>query len=157
MTNQVNTVKQTRILDTPVFRRGDTVPLGIVTALDAATALRRDLETTAYKQAIFLVIQDFVERVLFVEKLSAVIGRADMKTGFLPDIDLTRHGALVHGISRAHARLHRQGAHFYITDLCSDNGTFIGGKRLTPDVPNLLGSGDELVLGCLKMKVLHSH
>jgi predicted component of type VI protein secretion system len=50
--------------------------------------------------------------------------------------------------------LHRHGAHFYLTDLSSDNGTSIAGKRLAPDVPYLLRSGDELTLGCLSMKVL---
>jgi pSer/pThr/pTyr-binding forkhead associated (FHA) protein len=110
----------------------------------------------AYEPAVFLIIYELIEHVLLAEKLSVVIGRADMKTGFQPDVDLTRYGAQKHGVSRAHARLHRHGAHFFIADLCSDNGTFIEGKRLTPDVPYVLGSGEELALGCLKVKVLFS-
>ena len=156
MTNPVDTVRKTRVLDTPVFGRDDGTLSGCPAMQEAATVVSRLLDAASHEPTIFLVIHDFVERVPLLEKLSAVIGRADLKTNFLPDVDLTRYGARAQGVSRAHARLHRRGLHFYISDLCSDNGTFIGGKRLVPDVPYILGSGEEVVLGCLKARVLFS-
>jgi hypothetical protein len=108
------------------------------------------------EQPIFLVMDGQTERVLLTEKPSVVMGRADKRTGFQPDVDLTSHGALVRGISRAHARLYRHGSHLYVADLSSANGTYVGGIRLTPDIPYRLRSGDELTLGCLNIRVLFS-
>jgi predicted component of type VI protein secretion system len=44
----------------------------------------------------------------------------------------------------------------YITDLCSDNGTYVAGERLVPDKPHKLRHGDEVILGCLPIQVLFS-
>ena len=115
--------------------------------------LPRSLSPDA-EQAVFLVMDGQTTSVPLAEKPSVVIGRADSKTGFRPDVDLTAHGALVRGISRAHARLYRQGSHLYVADLSSANGTFVGGVRLTPDIPYRLRSGDQLTLGCLNIRVL---
>ena len=106
------------------------------------------------EHAVFLVIGGQSERVSLADKPSVVLGRADSTTGFRPDVDLSPHGARLRGISRAHARLYRQGSHLYVTDLSSANGTLVGGIRLTPDIPYRLRSGDELTLGCLNIRVL---
>jgi pSer/pThr/pTyr-binding forkhead associated (FHA) protein len=39
-------------------------------------------------------------------------------------------------------------------DLGSSNGTYLNGKRLSPNVENVIGHGDVVTLGKLKMQVL---
>jgi hypothetical protein len=140
----------TRVLNTT----GDTLTLKGNSTLRKAVTTLRESDSAACEQVVFLVIRGLMERVLLTETQSVVIGRADLNTGFQPDVDLTPYGARGRGISRAHARLHIHQKHLYITDLGSDNGTFIGGKKLSADVPYQLRSGDYVVLGCLNVRVI---
>jgi pSer/pThr/pTyr-binding forkhead associated (FHA) protein len=41
-----------------------------------------------------------------------------------------------------------------ITDLGSSNGTYHAGKRIPPNVPYVLGHGDIVFLGKLRIQVL---
>lgn len=50
-------------------------------------------------------------------------------------------------ISRRHARLECIGSECHITDLGSDNGTYVNGVRLTPDTPTLLNHDDRIKIG----------
>ncbi len=83
----------------------------------------------------------------------AVVGRADAVSNFFPDLDLTPHGALEHGVGRRHARLFVQGGQLLVEDLDSTNGTFLNGARLAPRQPAPLQTGDELRLGNLVLRV----
>jgi hypothetical protein len=141
---------KTRILNTT----GDTLTVKDNPSLRKAVTALRDADPTICQRAVLLVIRGLMERVVLADMQSAVIGRADLNTGFQPDVDLTPYGARARGISRAHARLHVHHRHLYVTDLGSHNGTFIARKRLVPDVPYQLRSGDDLALGCLNMKVI---
>jgi|FLYN01.1.fsa_nt_gi hypothetical protein len=154
MMEHAATVKKPNILNTPVVDTGDTLILGSNAALRRTATRIHDIDPALCERVVFLVIRGLVERVVLTDKLSVIIGRADLKTGFHPDVDLTPYGARTRGISRAHARLHRHDTQLYVTDLSSDNGTFIAGKQLTPDVPFALRSGDEVTFGCLNVKVL---
>jgi HD-GYP domain-containing protein (c-di-GMP phosphodiesterase class II) len=58
-------------------------------------------------------------------------------------------------ISRRHARIRRRGASYFIEDLHSRNGTFVGGERLAPGAWHLLGDGEELTLASSQL-VFHS-
>jgi pSer/pThr/pTyr-binding forkhead associated (FHA) protein len=93
------------------------------------------------------------EEIFLTEKASVILGRSNPYQGYYPDIDLTPYGGRSKGISRAHARLHLQDDHLYITDLCSDNGTYVAGKRLVPDKPHKLRRGDNIILGCLPIQI----
>jgi hypothetical protein len=106
------------------------------------------------KREIILVIRGMVERRVMQENKPIVLGRADMKSRFLPDVDLTPYGALDRGVSREHATLQLDGDSLYVTDLDSTNGTILAGKRLTPHVKTILRKGDELLLGRLPVQVL---
>lgn len=77
------------------------------------------------------------------------IGRVDPASASFPEIDLTGDGALEKGISRRHAQITRQGSEVFIKDLGSINGTSLNRKKLTPYLPQVLKSGDELQLGNL--------
>ncbi len=143
-------IGNTRILNTS----GDTLTIKDNPSLRKAATMLRASDPAMCEQVVYLVIRGLMEEVWLTEKQSAVIGRADLNTGFKPDLDLTPYGARVRGISRAHARLHVHDNHLYVTDVGSDNGTFVAGKRLSPDVPYQLRSGEELILGCLNVKVI---
>jgi pSer/pThr/pTyr-binding forkhead associated (FHA) protein len=83
----------------------------------------------------------------------AVIGRSDPVSNVFPDIDLTSHGALDHGVGRRHARIFLQGGQVLVEDLDSTNGTFLNAARVPPRQPRPLRAGDELRLGSLTVKV----
>jgi hypothetical protein len=83
----------------------------------------------------------------------AVLGRLDATRGVFPNIDLTPEGGLEGGVSRRHARIHRQKSQYFIEDLGSANGTFLNGQRLTPYLPHPLHDGDELQLGRVRIRV----
>ena len=78
-----------------------------------------------------------------------VLGRSDSRSSFIPDIDLAEFKALDKGVSRRHAVFVRFQDKLHVLDLSSINGTFINGKRLKPEIPYLINSGDELGLGDL--------
>jgi hypothetical protein len=81
------------------------------------------------------------------------IGRLDPASASFPDIDLTSDGGLEKGVSRRHAKITRRGSEVFIEDLGSINGTFLNRKKLTPYLPQMLKSGDELQLGKLTLRV----
>jgi len=85
-----------------------------------------------------------------------IIGRSDNATEYVPDIDLSPHGAQQLGISRRHAALVRHDELVHVVDLGSMNGTFVNGKQISPTVAYALNDGDQLSLGNLNMIVSHT-
>ena len=81
------------------------------------------------------------------------IGRLDAASASFPDVDLSRDDALDKGVSRHHAKITRRGREVFIEDLGSINGTFLNREKLTPYLPQVLKSGDELQLGKLILRV----
>ena len=81
------------------------------------------------------------------------IGRLDPASASFPDIDLTSDGGLEKGVSRRHVQITRRGSEVFAKDLGSINGTFLNRKKLTPYLPHVLKSGDELQLGRLRLRV----
>jgi hypothetical protein len=91
-----------------------------------------------------------------IEKDSVLIGRQDPHTRIFPEVDLTMHDPETK-VSRKHARIIRQGEHFFIEDLSSVNGTIVhsvegGSIKLNPNIPRVLSSGDVLRLGETTLK-----
>ena len=75
------------------------------------------------------------------------IGRWDADNGIFPDIDLDAHDPDAK-VSRRHARITFRGDNYMIEDLGSTNGTFVNrGRRLLPGSPQVLGEGDEIIVG----------
>lgn len=70
-----------------------------------------------------------------------------------PTVDLTPHEAVVLGVSRLHAVLHRSDNGCYIQDLNSTNGTFLNDRRLAPHKLVQIKSGDVIALGQLGLRV----
>lgn len=82
-----------------------------------------------------------------------LIGRTDTTKGVAPDIDLGPEGGYDAGVSRRHAVISLHNGRCMIEDLGSANGTFVNGKRLSPQAVAGLRSGDELVCGTLTLRV----
>ena len=82
-----------------------------------------------------------------------VIGRSDEASNYIPDIDLASFDAREKGVSRRHAALVRFEGKTHVIDLNSVNGTYLDGKRLSPDVPHPLRTSSELRLGTLSLTI----
>ncbi len=82
------------------------------------------------------------------------MGRVSEGQPIMPDIDLSPYQAYAAGVSRLHAVIKRDGTRVIFIDLGSANGTYINGKRLVPNVEQVLSHGDVVALGKLKLQVL---
>ena len=82
------------------------------------------------------------------------MGRISEGQPIMPDIDLSPYQAYAAGVSRLHAVIKRDGGRIIFIDLGSANGTYINGKRLTPNVEQVLNHGDIVALGKLKLQIL---
>jgi hypothetical protein len=84
------------------------------------------------------------------------IGRVDPHRGIRPEVDLTKYDPASR-ISRRHARIISRGGQYLIEDLGSSNGTIINGqKRLRPQEPYPLSTGDVVKIGETTMKFVTS-
>lgn len=82
------------------------------------------------------------------------MGRISEGQPIMPDIDLSPYQAYAAGVSRLHAVIKRDGNRIIFLDLGSANGTYINGKRLTPNAEQVLNHGDIIALGKLKLQIL---
>ncbi len=82
-----------------------------------------------------------------------VIGRVEGNAADGIDIDLSRLRRSAERVSRRHAEIIKQGADYFIRDLGSLNGTYVGGRgRLGRDQLYKLRDHDEIVLGGAKLE-----
>jgi hypothetical protein len=88
------------------------------------------------------------------ERNEFTLGRISDGQPIMPDIDLSPYQAYARGVSRLHAVLKRDGRHVFLMDLGSANGTYVNGKRLSPNVEHAISNGDIVALGKLKVQVL---
>lgn len=102
---------------------------------------------------ISLVVLNSGRRLNLDASTPILVGRADRKIGFEPDVDLGRDGGYDAGVSRQHARLLMKDGVCALEDLKSSNGTFINGRRLLPNQPIPVHNGDEIKFGTLLLRV----
>ncbi|MCA9914984.1 MAG: FHA domain-containing protein [Anaerolineae bacterium] len=76
-----------------------------------------------------------------------------MQSNFL---DMSRHEGAARTVSRIHAQIHMENGKVYLTDLGSTNGTFLNDKRVEPHHAVQLHSGDDLMLGKLRVSIVFS-
>jgi tetratricopeptide (TPR) repeat protein len=91
------------------------------------------IDASVYPRLIVEVKGQIVQEAILRDELS--IGRAEDNDIDLMDAKVSRH----------HARIHRQGANFILTDLGSANGTLVNGQRLTR--PHTLQHGERIGIG----------
>lgn len=106
-----------------------------------------DQETGVLEQPHFTIEAPGVE--------GYILGRSDVSTSYIPDVDLGEFRGQQKGISRRHAALIRYRNLVHILDLDSVNGTFINGTRLAPMVAYPLNPGDQVSLANLSMIISH--
>lgn len=82
------------------------------------------------------------------------MGRISEGQPIMPDIDLSPYQAYAAGVSRLHAVIKRDGARLIFMDLGSANGTYVNGKRLNPNVEQVVNHGDIIALGKMKLQIL---
>lgn len=78
-----------------------------------------------------------------------VIGRADSRVNWMPDVDMSQEGALARLVSRRHAVIRWRYGHPYIEDLGSKYGTKLKGDVLTLEEAVPLKPGDHIWLAGL--------
>jgi hypothetical protein len=88
------------------------------------------------------------------ERNEFTMGRVSEGQPIMPDIDLSPYQAYAAGVSRLHAVIKRMGRNIIFMDLGSANGTYVNGKRLPPNLEQILNHGDIVALGKLKMQIL---
>ncbi len=88
------------------------------------------------------------------ERNEFTLGRISEGQPIMPDVDLSPYQAYARGVSRLHAVLKREASRVFLMDLGSSNGTFVNGKRLSPNVDHALANGDVIALGKLKIQIL---
>lgn len=128
-------------------------------AADGALPLVKDLEPTTVNApvpssapAVCLVVINSGRRIVVDTGPELLVGRKDNQRGIYPDVDLGLDGGYDAGVSRRHAIITAQGSGFIIEDLASANGTFVNGRRLQPQDPTSIRSGDELKFGTLILR-----
>ena len=105
------------------------------------------------ERTIRLQIRGLSERVTFEEGTEVVLGRTDVQQSPGTRLDLTPYGAHERGVSREHAVLRFHDGELTVTDLGSVNGTSLNLKRLTPNQPQRVKDGDEILLGRLSLVI----
>ncbi|HZQ08544.1 MAG TPA: FHA domain-containing protein [Anaerolineae bacterium] len=85
-----------------------------------------------------------------------LIGRVDPTSDIFPEVDLTAHGGDEGGVSRRHARITLAGNQYFVEDLDSSNGSWLGTSRLVAKTRTPLNHGDQLRLGKLVLNFFAS-
>ncbi len=94
-----------------------------------------------------LVVKASGHRILLPEDGELILGRLDPLTRVKPDVDLTFEDRLDRGISRMHASIGGWQGRYELTDLGSNNGTWLNNNRLPLQRAPILQVGDEIRLG----------
>ncbi len=85
---------------------------------------------------------------------SIIVGRtSEITSDTRPDVCLNAFRAGERGVSRQHVLITRDRDLVHVCDLGSTNGTYLNGRRLIDKQRRLLRSGDELMLGRLRLQV----
>jgi len=134
---------------------------GITTAQIRAVFRQKPIPATsapapvaALNNWVTLHLLDTGQVLPLAERNEFTLGRISEGQPIMPDIDLSPYQAYARGVSRLHAVLKREASHVFLMDLGSSNGTFVNGKRLSPNVDHAIANGDVIALGKLKIQVL---
>lgn len=103
----------------------------------------------AFINHLRFVFEDGNTEIEIPKQHKLVLGRSDDKQTV--DFDLTAYGAYRLGVSRQHIRLEQRYGKWFITDLESDNGTWMDNKQIHPLVAYELRNGTEIRLSDLQM------
>lgn len=102
--------------------------------------------------SISLVVINSGRRINLEAGEDLLVGRKDNQRGIFPDVDLGLDGGYDAGVSRRHAIITPQGKGYLLEDLASANGTFVNGRRVSPQAPAPIQNGDEIKFGTLILR-----
>jgi pSer/pThr/pTyr-binding forkhead associated (FHA) protein len=83
-----------------------------------------------------------------------ILGREHASNRHQPKVNLTRYTGLSKGISRRHATIRHDANGWWIIDLGSSNGAWLGRERLAPRVPYCLSKVNDVRLGRLDFRIV---
>lgn len=88
-----------------------------------------------------------------------LVGRSDIKTSLIPEVDLMRFAGAFLGVSRRHMSIFYDASqsHLFVRDLGSRNGVYHNGRLLASNETSLLRHGDQLELGRMILNVLFAY
>jgi hypothetical protein len=101
------------------------------------------------QSSIMVRIQNHADPIKLAPKDELMLGRADVRSEWMPDLDMSSFDGAEMGVSRRHAAIRRGENTLMLVDLGSVNGTHLNGQRLTPNQPRVLRDGDEVRMGKL--------
>jgi hypothetical protein len=97
---------------------------------------------------------DQIETVAVPIGNAITLGREHASNRLQPEVNLARYNGLSTGISRRHATIRHDTNGWWIVDLDSSNGSWLGRVSLAPAVPYCLGKVNEVRLGRLDFRIV---
>lgn len=111
----------------------------------------RVTDSIPFKQKVRIRLEESGEEFSVNALRKLIIGRNDKKE--IVDIDLVPFGGYRLGVSRHHAQLELKQGRWFLTDLESNNGTFMNQLELYPLVAYEVPSGTTLQFGELALTI----
>lgn len=115
--------------------------------MDAVGTLSQTLDNVPCMDELILTRRDTAPEFLSLEKTSLLVGRDE-------ESDISLEGQAV---SREHARLEKHGDAWFVTDLGSTNGSYLGGTKLEANVEKEWHSGHPLQIGAFTLQWQSQH
>lgn len=110
--------------------------------MDAIGTLSQPLDNVQCMDELILTRRDTAPEFLTLDKETLIIGRDE-------ENDISLEGQAV---SREHARLNKRGDAWYVTDLGSTNGSYLGGTKLEANTEREWLSGHPLQIGAFTLQ-----
>jgi len=99
------------------------------------------------QSSILVRIQNQADPIKLAPKDELMLGRADVRSEWMPDLDMSSFGGAELGVSRRHAAIRRGENTLMLVDLGSANGTTVNGIPVSADEPHPLADGTVITLG----------
>jgi hypothetical protein len=103
--------------------------------------------------AVILMLATEATPIIIEGKSKLFLGRSDPGRQIVPDVDFEPMGGHDAGISRLHAQVNYREGKWYLKDLDSTNGTWVGDDKLIPYLPRQIETEDLIHLGGLTMRI----
>ena len=122
----------------------ETQPVDVIDILGLADDLR---------QITFEAQKGDVCRFPVSDDTTVILGRGNRTGTGTMIVNVGALGVKMDGVSRLHASLRIENNSVLLTDLGSTNGTYLNGRRLSPNTSYVLHSGDTILFGRLQTRV----
>ncbi len=107
----------------------------------------------AYHDCLIFFINGDDTPIIIPRRVGRITMGRDVPGSDRPTLDLMDYQAGMLGVSRIHASIEQLGHSISLIDLQSTNGTWLNGKRLYPNAPSALRTGDQIRLGEMNITI----